>query len=77
MNRDGPELNTTGAIIVLIYCYNSTSFNFKQKITGQTRNVGTKDVQIIVALKYLSNFWRTLEMPLINCEINFILTWSA
>ena len=27
-------------------------------------------------LKYLSNFWRTLEMPLINCEINLISTWS-
>ena len=27
-------------------------------------------------LKYLSNFWRTLEMPLINCEVNLILTWS-
>ena len=27
-------------------------------------------------IKYLSNFWRTLEMPLINCEINLILTWS-
>ena len=33
-------------------------------------------VQIIVPLKYLSNFWRTLEMTLINCEINLILTWS-
>ena len=31
----------------------------------------------MVPLKYLSNFWRTLEMPLINCEINLILTWSA
>ena len=31
---------------------------------------------MIVPLKYLSNFWRTLEMPLINCETNFILTWS-
>ena len=30
----------------------------------------------MVPLKYLSNFWRTLEMPLINCEINLILTWS-
>ena len=30
----------------------------------------------MVPLKYLSNFQRTLEMPLINCEINFILTWS-
>ena len=28
-------------------------------------------------LKYLSNFWKTLEMPLISCEINLILTWSA
>ena len=27
-------------------------------------------------LKYLSNFWRTLEVPLLNCEINLILTWS-
>ena len=31
----------------------------------------------MVPLKYLSNFWRTLEMPLINCEIELILTWSA
>ena len=30
----------------------------------------------MVPLKYLSNFWRTLEMSLINCEINLILTWS-
>ena len=37
----------------------------------------TKDVEIMVPLKYLSNFWRTLEMPLINCEVNFILTWSS
>ena len=37
----------------------------------------TKNVQIMVPLKYLSNFWRTLEMPLINCEINLILSWSA
>ena len=31
----------------------------------------------MVQLKYLSIFWRTFEMSLINCEINFILTWSA
>ena len=37
----------------------------------------TKNVQIGVPLKYLSNFWRTLEIPLINCEINFILTWLS
>ena len=53
------------------------SFKFKPKITGQTGNDGTKDVKIIVPLKYLSNFWRTLEMPLINCEVNLILIWSS
>ena len=31
----------------------------------------------MVPLKYLSNFWRTLEMPLINCEVNLDLTWSS
>ena len=31
----------------------------------------------MVQLKYISNFWRTLEMPLINCEVNLILTWSS
>ena len=52
-------------------------FNSKAKITGQTGNNRTKDVEIMVPLKYLSNFWRTLEMPLINCEVNRILTWSS
>ena len=36
-----------------------------------------KNVEIMVPLKYLSNFWRTLQMPLINCEVNLILTWSS
>ena len=31
----------------------------------------------MVPLKYLSNFWRTREMPLINCEVNLILLWFA
>ena len=55
----------------------SESFNYKIKITGKTPAAGkTRDVIIAVSLKYLSNFWRALEMPLINCEINLILTWS-
>ena len=55
----------------------SEQFKFKIKITGKTPAGGnTKDVEIAVPLKYLSNFWRTLEMPLISCEINLILTWS-
>ena len=58
---------------------NSTdSLNFKSKVTGQTDNNGRIDnVQIMVPLKCLSNFWRILEMPLINCEIILIFTWSA
>ena len=53
------------------------SFTVKAKVTGQTGDNGTKKVEIMVPLKYLSNYWRTLEMPLINCEISIILTWSA
>ena len=37
---------------------------------------GTKDVEIMVPLKYLSNSWRTFGVPLINCEINLILISS-
>ena len=56
---------------------NSEPFKSKVKITGKTPVAGnTKDVEIIVPLMYLSNFRRTLEMPLINCEVNLILTWS-
>ena len=63
----------------------SESFKSKIKITGKTPNDDNeKDVEIMVPLKYLSNFWRTLEMPLItlempliNCEVNLILTWSS
>ena len=55
----------------------SESFKYKVKITGNTlNNNNMKDVEIMVLLKYLSNFWRTLEMSLINCEVELILTWS-
>ena len=53
----------------------SESFKSKIKITGKTpANDDEKDVEIMVPLIYLSNFWRTLEMRLINCEVNLILT---
>ena len=65
--KDDPNDNLT----------DSESFTSKVKITGNTPAAGTtKDVEIIIPLKYLSNFWRTLEMALINCEVNLILTWS-
>ena len=56
---------------------NNASFKFKTKTEGRTASDGTKDIKAIVPLKCLSSFWRTLEMILINCEINLILTWSA
>ena len=49
-------------------------YYFKQHLTAQTGDNGTKDFDIIVPLKYLRNFWRTLEMVLINCEISLMLT---
>ena len=49
-------------------------FKFKQKITEQTEN--RKDAEIIVPLKHLTSFWRTLEIPLITCEITLQLKWS-
>ena len=65
--RDEPNDNVT----------DSESFKSKIEITGKSLAAGNeKHVEIIVPVKYLGNFWRTLEMPLINCEVNLILTWS-
>ena len=56
----------------------SESFKSKVKITGSTPTGGNiRDVEITVPLKYLSNLWRSLEMPLINCEVSLLLTWSS
>ena len=44
--------------------------NLQEKVTNQVGNDVTNIVEIMVPLKYLSNFWRTLEMALINWEIN-------
>ena len=66
-HKDDPNDNIT----------QSESFKSKTKITGKTPAAGnTKDIEIIVPLKYLCNFGRTLEMPVINCKVNLILTWS-
>ena len=57
---------------------NCESFKSKIKITEKTLAAGNeKDVEIMIPLKYLSNFWRNLQIPLINCEVNLILPWSA
>ena len=66
---------------------NFESFKYNPSITGNTYNVddddnysankvGKKETEIVILLKYLSNFWRGLNIPLINCEVEIILTWS-
>ena len=55
---------------------NAPSFKYKASLIGNTENNGTKNgVKIAVPLKYLSNFWRSLEMPLINCKVELSLRW--
>ena len=75
--KDIPARNANDEITEFADGNTTDSFKFKVKITGRTENDGTKDVEIMVPLKYLSNFWKTLEMPLINCEVNLILTWAS
>ena len=53
---------------------NAPSFKYKASIIDNTENNGTKNgVKRAVPLKYLSNFWRSLEMPLINCKVDILL----
>ena len=55
---------------------NAPSFKYKASIIGDTGNNGIKNgVKIAVPLKFLSNFWRSLEMPLINCKVELSLKW--
>ena len=73
--KDIPARNNNNAIANFTRGNLSDSFIFKVKFRGQTGDNGTKDVEIMIPLKYLSNIWRTLEMTLFNCEVNLILTW--
>ena len=55
---------------------NALSFKYKSNLIGDTENNGTKNgVKIAIPLKYLSNFCRSLEMPLINCKVELSLKW--
>ena len=76
--RDEPPDNN-----VNLTADNSTSFKYKVNLLGNidaanpdNARVGRLNVKIIVPLKYLSNFFRSLEMPLINCKIKLNLTWK-
>ena len=75
--KDIPAVNNNGDIVDFNGANATDSFNFKTKITGQTNNDSKIDVEIMAPLQYLNNFSRTLEMPLINCEAELILKWSA
>ena len=58
---------------------NSSSLKNKVNLLGDpavSNNVATLNVKFVVPLKYLSNFYRSLEMPLINCKIKLNLTWK-
>ena len=75
-SKDIPAVDNNNATVNFTENNLTDSFNFKVKMAGQTGHDGTRNVEIMVPLKYMSNFWRTLEMPLINCRINLVLTWS-
>ena len=75
--KEIPAVDGDGNIVNFDGANATDSLNFKTKISRQTDDDRRIDiVEIMVPLKYLSNFWRILEMPLINCEVEFILTWS-
>ena len=60
---------------------NSQSFKYNAALARKTSdaldntNSSVKNVKIVVPLKYLSNFWRSLEMPLVNCKVPLELNW--
>ena len=75
--RDEPS-STIGANNITESILNSESFEYKASFmeNGVTHNNLIKnDVNIVVSLKHLNNFWRNLNIPLINCEVELILTW--
>ena len=58
---------------------NSSSFKCKVTLLGDPvldGNITKRSVKVVVPLKYSSNFFRSLEMPLINCKIKLNLTWK-
>ena len=71
--RDEPNSGAVGNTNYSIK--DSKSFNYKTSITRKLEgnNVQKNDVEFVVPLKYLSNFWRTLDIPLINCEVSLTL----
>ena len=74
--RDEPNNDAVGNINYSIK--DSKFFDYKTSITEklESNNVEKDDVEIVVPLKYLNNFWGTIDIPLTNCELSLTLTWS-
>ena len=73
--KEIPAINNAGKIIDFTATNITDSFKFRTKITVQTDYDGRIDnIEIMISLKHLSNFWRTLEMSLINYEFELIFT---
>ena len=82
LTNDGNDNNFDNRNVV-----NSEAFKYKNKITGNTYNVdagaqgydvnknGTQKIELAIPLKYLDNFWRALNIPLISCEVFLELKW--
>ena len=72
MNQNDTDDNEINHSII-----NSKSFDSKANFIGSVthNNLTKNDVKIVLPLKYFRNFWRSLNMPLINCEVELILTW--
>ena len=73
--RNEPAVNDNGGIIDFT-ADNSETDSSKIKKTSKKAKNGQKQVKIMLPLKKLSNFWRILEMLLINCKINLDVKWS-
>ena len=59
------------------YYRDEPSNTLRDREAGYDENkVGKNVTEIVVRLKHLSNFWKSLDMSLINCEIELILSWS-
>ena len=83
LTNDGNDNNFDNRNVV-----NSEAFKYKNKITGNTYNVdadaqgydvnknGTQKIELAIPLKYLGNFWRALNIPLISCEVFLELKWN-
>ena len=77
--KEIPAVNNAGDIVIFNGANATDSFNLKAKITGKTNDDGDiENAEIMVLLKYFRHFWRTLEIPLINCEFEliFYLVWK-